>query len=361
MGRHKALVLTLLLLSSSNTGSSLSKKLGIATINNLGERSQDLLAIRELYDDHIFFDLNIVLRFILVIGLTLVLTVTIAAKCVLLSEINRTSGQIRVLTLVDQSINFVTHSLAVMVILHNVVTSTSLRARFGEKLSMAYEFVAIFGQPHAVIGSCGIALYRISLIKFNTSIQFWKTTLMIAILTSGLMLTTSITITVMMSRRAHPYHYELYHGLPYEYVSILNDYQYAGSWSRAEGVCALIVLMVNIFEAACYASFFHYLYIHDTNMKRILSMDTIKERHRQNAITFTCEMYCFVFEFAYFLAVLFTKRTNQPGLFRQIVVTSRYFTFGTITVVQAMSTRGRRDSLKKLTEKLQKLVHRKSD
>ena len=126
---------------------------------------------------------------------------------------------------------------------------------------------------------------------------------------------------------------------------ILNDYSLASGsiTNQPEIFPKLIVVMIffGLFiEISCYVIIFHTIYTHDENMVKMKRIETgeLRRRHRRNAITFLGQFYSFVVEGGITIILAYTMMDQSDISFRLFIVVYRWVEFGTLSVVEVMSS-----------------------
>ena len=97
---------------------------------------------------------------------------------------------------------------------------------------------------------------------------------------------------------------ELCNGHNSEWLEIL--YLHNGEVEQYHSQVILTVLFILTVEAASYTTCMYDCYTHDKSMTKILSMETVKKRHRKSAISLVCELYCYIIEASH------SRRASRP-------------------------------------------------
>ena len=180
-----------------------------------------------------------------------------------------------------------------------------------------------FEQRYSIIGSLGIAVYRILLIKHN---DFVKNTFGPKNLV-GTILSIEFVMTVILSVPAfdllEPIRPKCMFLPKYNILQILDDYgQSVGLphmsflMLRIRVSSWLLMMLFSFFELSIYVGIFYFLYTHDNseNLRRILDYQCIKARNKKNGVSFFAHFCSFVIELMLMIgcviALTFGKTNN---------------------------------------------------
>ena len=191
-------------------------------------------------------------------------------------------------------------------------------------ITLHYRFVAFY----AALGSLGISIYRILLLKKEGLVKYiiGLEYTMYIILAFGLSLAATWTVlisitdyealfrktcTIIQPERRQILNlleqYELSRGNP-------SIYNY---WRDVRIFLASCMILITFAQIGIYVAFFHHLYTHDNaeSLRRLLDEDVVKLRNRRNAITFLGHFFSFIFDLAFnilvHLAVWMGNRDNK--------------------------------------------------
>ena len=186
-----------------------------------------------------------------------------------------------------------------------------------------------YAYAYSFIGSLGLSIYRILLIKHNYFLKdiIGKKVMANLILYGGILL--AILFTMLL--KSHDYD-KLFDDTcmfvpKLHTLQILDNYEQSrGNLSTIEyyiklylGI-GLVAAFMTISEIITYVIFFHHMYNHDNSdrLRRILEPSVINDRNRKNAITFFGQFCSFVLEFTGLLLLLasytFGTRHNKLPL-----------------------------------------------
>ena len=177
---------------------------------------------------------------------------------------------------------------------------------------------------YSVVGSLGIAVYRILLIKYDFLVRYkiGKRTIMWIILMGEFVL-----MAFFIGTRSifNPFRNPLMPMCMYQttksIVQILDDYQMSlGYLSLLDSYILLgisagsLCLILEVVEIVTYVLFFHHMYKHDNNerLKKLLGADEIKRRNSRNAMSFFSAFCSFVVETASIVMLMFFLKFSAP-------------------------------------------------
>ena len=191
---------------------------------------------------------------------------------------------------------------------------------------------------YTIIGSLGIAIYRIILIKHNT---IAKNTAWVKKLSSIIFLGGIVILALMLYFGGSQHHLRPKCMLnPKQNVIEILDAYWDSIGHPSEysyliffrTLNASLLLAMVCAELAIYVIFFYHMYKHDNSerLRRLLGDSTIKRRNKQNALTFFSQFCSFVFEIS-FITILF---------FAIWMGTSKNLLYFLITVLKKISFSG---------------------
>ena len=209
----------------------------------------------------------------------------------------------------------------------------------------------LFGQfafYYSFVGSLGVSIYRIILIKHNYFLKYvvGEKVMLSLILYGGILLTLIFTIIL----NSHDYD-KLFDDTcmfvpKMQVLQILDEYEqsrgnlsifsYYVKINISNGV---VMAFMTISELMIYIIFFHHMYKHDNNdrLRRILEPRVIKGRNRKNAITFIGQFCSFVFEFTGLL-LLILAFTVGPKWAPDVAIDFRRLSFVIISMVEVLTS-----------------------
>ena len=167
-----------------------------------------------------------------------------------------------------------------------------------------------FEQFYNVIGSLGIAFYRLLLIKYNDFVinRIGQKSLVAIILVCGLLLTLLLSLPAF--HLLEPLRPKCMLLPKYNILQILDDYGQSIGMPpvlplmmqlRVSSVVGMMLLTSS--ELGVYFTIFYFLYKHDNseNFRRILDYKNIKARNKKNAVTFFAQFCSFVIELLFMI------------------------------------------------------------
>ena len=207
-----------------------------------------------------------------------------------------------------------------------------------------------FAFHYSIIGSLGVSIYRILLIKHTHFLKdvMGEKVMVNLILYGGILLSSVFTILVT-SNDYYKLSINTCTMIPkLQVLEILDEYKQSRGhlsimsyYITVVGVDGAVMAFMVILEIIIYVIFFHYMYTHDNSerLRRILEPKVIKGRNRQNGITFIGQCCSFVVELTglLLLAAAFTigSRDNKLPL---IAIVFTRFSFAIISMVEALTS-----------------------
>ena len=185
-------------------------------------------------------------------------------------------------------------------------------------------------QFYTVIGSLGIALYRILLIQQNDFVKYkiGQNNLVGIVLGCGFVLTLSMSIPAF--HLLEPLRPKCMLIPKYNILEILDWYgQSVGvppvnSLMMSIRVSSWLLMMLFSFsELGIYVGIFYFLYKHDNseNLRRILDYQCIKARNKKNGVTFFAQFCSFVTEFSFMIVCINALRFGKSNNYIFYVLT----------------------------------------
>jgi hypothetical protein len=229
-------------------------------------------------------------------------------------------------------------------------------AESGDRVDGGYWFCTAqilytyFSAHYSIIGSLGVSIYRILLIKHNNFLKdvMGEKVMLNLILYGGILL--ALLFTMMVTTND-------YQKLAFntctlipklQVLEILDEYEQSRGYSsimsyynKVVGVDGIVMTFMVISEIIIYVVFFYHMYKHDNNdrLRRVLELKVIKGRNRKNAITFIGQFCSFVVEFTGLLLLVgaFTIGTRDNKL-PLIAIVFRSFSFPIMSMVEALTS-----------------------
>ena len=236
----------------------------------------------------------------------------------------------------------------------------------GKWFCIAEMLVQFWCYAYSCVGSFGISVYRIILIKSPRLLAKTNINKVIAnaILFGGIILTTIVTII----KNSHDYDQLQDDTCMFVYrwpvFSLLDEYEQSrGNPSIMEylvkvhaGVGLCLSLMVTT-ELMIYIVFFHHMYKHNNNerLRRLLEPDVIRRRHKRNAITFFGQFCSFIFEFSFatfgICIMLIEEVKNYSDMIQILLVAAKTFCFACMSIVEVLTSSQLRPNMFKTCKK----------
>ena len=188
--------------------------------------------------------------------------------------------------------------------------------------------IHFFMWSYSVIGSLGIAIYRIMLIKYDVLVRYrvGEKRLMFTILLSEIVLTAILIGSVSLF---NPFLNPL--RPPCMYVADQNTLESLDGYWESLGnpslldfdillrvTIAIVFLALELAEIVIYVIFFRHMYKHDNkeNLRKLLGNEVIIQRNMKNAMSFLSLFCSFLVESLFIIMILICQRslTSENGL-----------------------------------------------
>jgi hypothetical protein len=207
-----------------------------------------------------------------------------------------------------------------------------------------------FALCYSFIGSLGVSIYRVLLIKHNNFLTdvIGKNVMANLILYGGILL--SIVFTTVV--KSHDYN-KLFNDkcmfIPNSHtLQILDNYEQSrGNLSIMEYYIkvhigtGLIMAFMIISEIIIYVIFFHHMYKHDNHerLRRLLEPQIISDRNRKNAVSFFGQFCSFVLQFTMLLLLAASYTVGNPNNDLPLVLTVfRRISFAVMSGVEVLTS-----------------------
>ena len=217
-------------------------------------------------------------------------------------------------------------------------------------LQMLMTTFSTFSLFYSYIGSLGVSIYRLILIKNNHWLRnvIRKQFVANMIFCGGTVLTTML-VMVMNSHDFAKLRYDACAtGPKLPLFRLLDKYEQSRGnlpilsyYVSVRMLAGAVMLIATISKIIVYIIFFHHMYKHDNNKRllRLLEPSVTRNRNKRNAITFFGEFASFVIEFSLIVLLLFAHaledHTRQQFL---IAVTFWRFKFAAVAAVEVVTS-----------------------
>ena len=187
-----------------------------------------------------------------------------------------------------------------------------------------------FEQFYSVIGSLGIAIYRILLIKHNDFVKYTigQKSLMTIVLCCGLVFTALLSFPAI--HLLEPLRPKCMLLPKYNILQLLDDYGQSVGNAPVNSLMMklrvsswLVMMFFSATELGIYVAIFYFLYKHDNseNLRRILDYQCIKARNKKNAVTFFAQFCSFVTKLVFMIFCVNALRFGKSNNFVYYVLT----------------------------------------
>ena len=197
-------------------------------------------------------------------------------------------------------------------------------------LCIPLRLINSFEQFYNVIGSLGIAFYRLLLIKHDGIVKdrIGTKNLVGIILVCGLILT--LVLSIPAFHLLEPLRPKCMLLPKYNILQMLDDYSRSMGMSpvlplmmRLRVSSVLGMMLLTISELGIYITIFYFLYKHDNseNLRRVLDYKNIKARNKKNAVTFFAQFCSFVTELLFMIFCINALRFGNSNNYVYYVLT----------------------------------------
>ena len=211
-----------------------------------------------------------------------------------------------------------------------------------------------FSVGYCVIGSLGISIYRILLIKQNSWVKdcIGERILLNCILFGGISLT-MILVLLLSSDDYKKLSLNTCMAVPNMlFLETLDEYEQSRGNSSPLSYfinvrisLGVILMSMMVGEISIYVIFYHHLYKHDNKegLRRLLEPGVIKRRNRSTAITFFGQFCCFVMKLTILLIFLVAlvqdgAHWNRGNVVMNVALTFWQFMFAIISMFEVLSS-----------------------
>ena len=217
-------------------------------------------------------------------------------------------------------------------------------------------YAGIYGASYRTVGSLGIAIYRLILIKRNYWVDsFGKKKMVLIILVSGVALSVVSTIGFGIGNGPASRKQVLWNwckGESEDFREIIHEYSLITGTETPEPellskFCVLLALMGTLTELSCYLIFFAHLHSHDKGLfeRKILKEPEFKKRRQINAMTFMVQFYGFFVECITYIGVMLTLKKDFGIGYRLLISICFWVEFGVASVVEVMMSQNLKEFL----------------
>jgi hypothetical protein len=217
-------------------------------------------------------------------------------------------GMLTLVLALSQHVNSVMESIVTMLIIFSGDSFGQIdRAVGGNWFCTVLIYAYKFNLYYSCIGSLGLSVYRILLIKHHHFLKnvIGEKVFLNIILYGGLLITTACTFIASSTDYDKLINDTCMIGPKFNILQLLDEYEQSRGnvailpyFVNAQIVVVFIMIFAMISELLIYIMFFHYMYQHDNKeiLRKLLDQNVIKLRNRANAITFFGQFCSFMLE-----------------------------------------------------------------
>ena len=264
---------------------------------------------------------------------------------------------IDILILVQALVDHLATALVVINFTIGLMFDITFSEYLGEAWCYTSWYSSVFGFVYRIYSGLGIAILRLFYIKSPHYLKdnVLRMRLVIMIMVCSLAITALVTIGYgtgngQISRRQVGWNFcigksEGFREVVHNYSEIRGTVKPVSDFISK--IAVMMVLPGIVAEIICYILFFHYLYSHNERLlsRNVLTLEKIKQRHRENAITFCVQFYNFVVETALALIIGYTMQDSSNVTHRLLFSVCCWSEFGVLSVVEVMLSGNLRQKL----------------
>ena len=203
---------------------------------------------------------------------------------------------------------------------------------------------------YSVMGSLGIAVYRIMLIEYDILVRdkIGERKLMLIILLCEFVLTAFFIGTwTIFNPFQDPLRPTCMYQSSESIIQILDDYRQSLGYPSLlnsdlllKTSIATICLLLELAEIVIYVLFFHHIYMHDNNkrLKKLLEADEIKLRNSKNAMSFFSLFCSFIVETIFIIMVINVKFITPESGVPSATLLLRKLTLSAMAIVEVVTS-----------------------
>ena len=217
-------------------------------------------------------------------------------------------------------------------------------------------YAGIYGASYRTVGSLGIAVYRLILIKRHNWVDtFGKRKLVLGILVFSIAISVGSTIAFVTGNGPASRKQVIWNWCKGEneaFREIIQEYSLITGTVTPEPellskLSVLLALLGTIAELCCYIAFFAHLHFHDKRLleRKILKEPEFKKRRQINSMTFMVQFYGFIVECITFIGIMLTLQKNSDIGFRLLISICFWVEFGIASVVEVMMSQNLKEFL----------------
>ena len=201
---------------------------------------------------------------------------------------------------------------------------------------------------HSVVGGLGIAVYRIMLIKHHYLVNYVigkKTLLYIILFCEILLLSFFVVIMMLAASLWNPLRPPCFHLTGLSIFESIDTYNQtfgnppvSNSFNMLRISLALLFLMLTFTEMIIYLNIFLHLYKHDNkeSLKKLLGLEQIHKRNRQNVMTLASSFFSFLAEISLGIFIIIFLLSSFNYL---VPIFLRKFTLTTMAVIEVKTSK----------------------
>ena len=269
---------------------------------------------------------------------------------------------INVLIVTSAIIHHVTHVATGIWYVLALMMDTPLADEFGFSHCKVMMMVGAYGLAYLVIGSLGLAVYRVLYIKHEHLVKYiiGEKLLLLMILSISIVMSGLTVFLYLVEDSSHRSALNMCTGLSFAQNQILMEYSInRGAQMLTTTYLQLtslaLLIAIQTMEFSIYIWFFYNRYKDDNgNITKYLRQEDIRNRNLKNIGTFLGQFYGFLVEYSFLISLFMLDYFADEYVqhFRALVVMAKFVDFGLLSAVEIFSSPLLKAHLRKLTKDL---------
>ena len=254
---------------------------------------------------------------------------------------------INVLTISSAIINHISNVSIGLWVVALVLSDFTIGQSAGAHYCEVMDVVMSYGVSYLSVGSLGISIYRVLYIKHQHWVKFvvGEGRLLCIVLSLSITVSGIIVFLGTLETTNSRLLLNACDGVSYMYAQILIDYGLASGHQMItttylrKGAIALLI-GIQLVELIIYIWFFYIRFKNDNgNIKRVLTVEAVRNRNIKNVSTFLSQFYSFLTEYAFLFAALVATCLVDTGYyFKAYIILAKFINFALLSAVEVFSS-----------------------
>ena len=266
---------------------------------------------------------------------------------------------INVLTTSSAMVNHVTHIWTVSwyTTIYLDLVGLPIAEALGDHWCQIIQSVCLYGIFWPIVGSLGIAVYRLMYIKYEELVKYiiGERLLLLIVIASSHIVCGSVVYLYDLEAGKHRIQLNMCRGITATQAQVLIDYKISRgepliTTTHFQKLALGILLLYQILELGIYIWVFRKRYKNDNgDIKKALTEDVVKARNVKNATNFLGQFYGFMTEYTFLLAILLIIlfEGQDSSYFKGYAITAKFMDFGLLSAVEVFTSPALRAFMKR--------------